>query len=733
LVRIRHFLKIRELNASPPPFGPFGGIPIGKGKLMPGIRQPLRCLILPLCLGLCLPILTHAGHPSGGGGGFNWMGATSQILQGAQSIRNSRGYSPSGHGNSNYNYSQPQTLRRQQYNLPSNNYNYNYSQGYRNSPQSYRNYPQQYQQPNYVTPNTHVAPAPNSYSNSMPRTVITPAANTIPSLPAVAPPTNNLPRTTVTSIAPINPAAEGGGIGTPMGAVTGGGVAPAPVANNLPAVTGAPNPAFANWVAGLTQADIDNLLNQMQEQDMARLNEARQIPLMGLEDTLNDLPGADQLSPQQRQALRDAINAGNPDAIRALLSDAQIRSAAGQDLINRAAAVQMVDRMRDRLANNQLNGADLAGLVAAAQNLQGPGQADMLGLIGQIAVDQQIAAWLGAGVPLDPGIPFGPDVPIALIPGLPDGMMIPLADGPVMIGMGAPGDEILLGTGNPALAAGFPVPIPGASPAPAATGPIAGDEILLENAAAETVNYNLNQSPYVMQSKYQQTLPAGTTWTVEFDRGGGNGTAVYQLEPGVYEFQVSEQGWELYSQSFKALLDNSGNKIDFNYVVDNQRQLLPAGQSQELAGRFRPVVKFDNGTGSEIQRQLDNGTYRVAITPARTLDVFAADSVLAPARAGSPTAPAPVIPSLARSSGAPPSPLAPRTAAPGAIAATPSAPAATRSAPAAGAEPQRLPAGFRLFDPVKALTDQGPVQKLPAKFTLFQNANTALRKMASIP
>jgi hypothetical protein len=40
---------------------------------------------------------------------------------------------------------------------------------------------------------------------------------------------------------------------------------------------------------------------------------------------------------------------------------------------------------------------------------------------------------------------------------------------------------------------------------------------------------------------YEQTLDGGQTWTVEFDRGGGAGTARYSLVAGTYKFKQSER------------------------------------------------------------------------------------------------------------------------------------------------------------------------------------------------
>ena len=130
-----------------------------------------------------------------------------------------------------------------------------------------------------------------------------------------------------------------------------------------------------------------------------------------------------------------------------------------------------------------------------------------------------------------------------------------------------------------------------------AQGPAVTTGVILTNAGSDPVNYSVNQQPFAMEPRYTQNLKAGQSWLVEFDRGGSQGMARYQLEDGAYEFTPTPNGWELYKQSYRVTLDNSGNDSDFQYIVDNQQQTLPAGQSHELSGAFPPAVRFDNGAG----------------------------------------------------------------------------------------------------------------------------------------
>jgi hypothetical protein len=66
---------------------------------------------------------------------------------------------------------------------------------------------------------------------------------------------------------------------------------------------------------------------------------------------------------------------------------------------------------------------------------------------------------------------------------------------------------------------------------------------------AGPVTYILNAIRYTMQPGYEQKLPAGRSWILEFDRGKSFGTARYSLSAGPYAFSVTERGWDVYRQT----------------------------------------------------------------------------------------------------------------------------------------------------------------------------------------
>jgi hypothetical protein len=186
----------------------------------------------------------------------------------------------------------------------------------------------------------------------------------------------------------------------------------------------------------------------------------------------------------------------------------------------------------------------------------------------------------------------------------------------------------------------------------------------LVNGGSGPVNYTVNQQPFSMAPTFEQNLPVGQSWTVEFDRGGGAGTTRYQLADGVYKFTPTPQGWELYRQDFMAMLDNSHNKFEFHYVHNNAQQSLPAGQTKDLSGPRPAVIRFDNGSQQVKQKKLESGTYKVAVAPDNTIDLFPAEAVTVP----------------------PPVP-----------------PQASSQVAGAGAPAKRLPPGFKLFDPLASV------------------------------
>ncbi len=153
--------------------------------------------------------------------------------------------------------------------------------------------------------------------------------------------------------------------------------------------------------------------------------------------------------------------------------------------------------------------------------------------------------------------------------------------------------------------------------------------ILIRNLAD-----NQSDVRFLIGSRLVSSLTPGTSqrlmepWhhSIRFDRGNGNGEAAYRLEDGTYAFVATNNGWELYRQSFTLTIDNSTNQNGFSYVVDNRQMLVPAGQSRTHTSIFPMDVRFDRGNSQMASKNFgnENTIVSVAVNPADgLLDLFA--------------------------------------------------------------------------------------------------------------
>lgn len=153
--------------------------------------------------------------------------------------------------------------------------------------------------------------------------------------------------------------------------------------------------------------------------------------------------------------------------------------------------------------------------------------------------------------------------------------------------------------------------------------------ILIRNLAD-----NQSDVRFLLGSRQVSSLTPGTSqrlmepWhhSIRFDRGNGNGEAAYRLEDGTYAFVATNNGWELYRQSFTLTIDNSTNQNAFTYVVDNQHMFVPAGQSRTTTSIFPMDVRFDRGNSQIASKNFgsENTIVSVAVNPADgLLDLFA--------------------------------------------------------------------------------------------------------------
>jgi len=322
-----------------------------------------------------------------------------------------------------------------------------------------------------------------------------------------------------------------------------------------------------------------------------------------------------------------------------------------------AQALQKLDEIAAKAQRGALRTEDLEALAAAMKSHLPASMARTANLrFYRLMVLSRLTAMLNTAVPGGGPVPPGNQVLMALMPGLPRGMIIVLGNGAVWIGVGDLCQYIAIGYGNCAQAAGMIVGI-GPSLPESSAGPFTGGT-LLGNAADSEVHYNINNHPFSIKPNYTQTLPGGKVWVVVFDRGGSFGQAKYTLSEGTYKFTLTEKGWDLFKHSFNMAIDNGENPFEFRYVVNNELQALAPGEAHEHSDIYPLIVRFDNGRGETKTKKLEGGVYKVGVTQENTLDLYAEDAVAPPSIAPPPgtDAPPPSPPTVASNGATPPAP-----------------------------------------------------------------------------
>jgi hypothetical protein len=500
----------------------------------------------------------------------------------------------------------------------------------------------------YYTPKPGAAPVRNNVAATMPMNNVTPPPHKAP------PPANVVSKTPPPGQPLIGPTGRKEGVIPPRSQQ------PVGASRNFP---------LSKSVVKLTPADTQEMKRQLRQQQTALL------------DKLSKLADNHAEAQAAIQKLRDAVTSGavTPQQIAAVAKALQElpagdRKAAQADLA-RIATNQQVTQWLDG-NNGQATSPGTGGRLGAGNAFGGAGRQtnnpNDPGTGGRLGMSNAAG---GAG---------NRNVPIGLVPGLPAGILIQIGNwlggGPFLVGMGQPGNQIVIGMGDPFLAAGLPVApwdaIPAADPP---LTPLNVDDVLLSNAADAPVNYAVNDGNFTMQTGDIQTLPGGSDWIVSFDRGNGQGMATYQLVAGSYEFQLGTNGWDLFEKSYQATIDNTDSPTPFNFVLNNQQQTVPEGRSQTFTERAPPVLAFEDGTGQTKRRLLEGGDYQVALNSQSQLDLYPSDQ----------------IPDAGQSESA-------------------------EFVGAPGAPTMQLPRGFELFNTTEALAAPDIGRTLPEAFSLFR-------------
>ena len=137
----------------------------------------------------------------------------------------------------------------------------------------------------------------------------------------------------------------------------------------------------------------------------------------------------------------------------------------------------------------------------------------------------------------------------------------------------------------------------------------------------QAIAFLLDGQPCSLDPGQSEEFSVSQPMLVQFHRGGAYGPASYSLsEEGVYEFIMTERGWDLVRKSFRVTLDNTVGAGDFQCIVDGIPVVIPASATHAHRSRFPVVVAFDQGNGGEpAQVVLATGTYAIAINPETNL------------------------------------------------------------------------------------------------------------------
>lgn len=343
-----------------------------------------------------------------------------------------------------------------------------------------------------------------------------------------------------------------------------------------------------------------------------------------LPDELSILTKTSGWKSEDRQALVDALRAGDPTTVYDTWVKGNPQDTAGAELTARQTDLKriMTRLTQDAEKNKGALKQDVTDFDATLTKIAGstPGTAEISGLV------KTLKTWVEARKLIDaanPGkgsvarLPGGSDVTLILDPALRTGTAIVLNEQAMLIGHEGH-TALAINTGNPAEALGLPI-VTGAPVADTEGGDVAEGVLIVNPATSQgTINYNLNGNHFVAQPGMQQKLSSVSNrpWILEFDRGERFGPATYTLSPGSYYFKPTDLGWQLYRHRFDVVLDNSQSNQEFHFIFRGTDMTVAAGGTKTLSSNYPIVVKFDRGNGSKFVAKtvpLAVGTLQVGV------------------------------------------------------------------------------------------------------------------------
>jgi hypothetical protein len=221
-----------------------------------------------------------------------------------------------------------------------------------------------------------------------------------------------------------------------------------------------------------------------------------------------------------------------------------------------------------------------------------------------LRISQAVARAVPGKASLAVAIPTG-QIDIAYHPGLPDGSIVVLDAETVLVGTGGVG-KFGMQRSNVAAALGYPLSQGEVLPDDASK--LVRSGVLIENPTSDTVNYLINNSQFAMQPGYRQTIPAGASSIVKFDRGNGGKAANYKLASGPYQFVIQNKAWDMQQAKFAVTIDNSQNSDPFQYIVQGEHAVVAAGQTQTHRSDYPIIIRYDRGNSGATKQVLHEGT-----------------------------------------------------------------------------------------------------------------------------
>lgn len=394
----------------------------------------------------------------------------------------------------------------------------------------------------------------------------------------------------------------------------------------------AKNEPFSLTSYGLTAQQIAELKQGVRDDNRDAL--AKFASLLPNNDTLAKEIQTSSINETLHAQIFASARDGDVDTLRKMFLDTAVSGtpAEHESILRQAEARQTLSSVLASASAGTLAIADLNSLKTAMMPFMptASGEPSPLALtradelVNQLNRNSTMMNIFASATPGATTIAAGTETTIIVSPGFSPGTVVSLGPESAIVGATGPDADTIVGTGSVLLAAG--APIGNGEPIPDTTRKEITNGVYLRNNTGMSVNYILNgRYQYTMEGGEHQVLPGRSKWTIAFDRGGSHGEARYELS-GSYCFKMTDNGWELFRETFDISIDNSSNTSEFHYVLNNEKHTAAAGESKdhnELV--YPPFVRFDNGRGEVKTKALAEGRYQVLIKDNdRSWDLFAA-------------------------------------------------------------------------------------------------------------